>query len=298
MSAFLKAPFGELALYLADFGYTPMPVKPLFKAPMLPDWQAGYPVDHWLPRCASWGTGILCASCPAIDIDVCDLHLVKTLVRLADDILGGSPIRVGCPPKVLLPFSTAAPFAKLVSGGFARPGEDWTYPSYKANRIEVLASGQQFVAYAEHPGTRRSYRWARGEPMQVQRIDLPELDHAGAARFIAAAERVLRAAGLVELERVDGRWRPIGRPPEQPPARTPRCGSSRSSWATMPADEAARIVDPKAQQTGRGWLVRCPAHQDDRPSLSLRDGDRGLAWKCFSGCSARDVARALDRVLA
>lgn len=38
------------------------------------------------------------------------------------------------------------------------------------------------------------------------------------------------------------------------------------------------------------WLAKCPAHDDKRPSLSVReiDGDRVLV-KCWTGCAAGDV---------
>jgi hypothetical protein len=41
------------------------------------------------------------------------------------------------------------------------------------------------------------------------------------------------------------------------------------------------------------YLVCCPAHGDSSPSLSLRDGDRGLIVHCWAGCEARDVYAAI-----
>ncbi|WP_232494449.1 DUF7146 domain-containing protein [Novosphingobium kaempferiae] len=43
---------------------------------------------------------------------------------------------------------------------------------------------------------------------------------------------------------------------------------------------------------GKG-LCRCPAHDDRRPSLSVRVGERALLFKCFAGCDTRDVIRAV-----
>jgi putative DNA primase/helicase len=42
-----------------------------------------------------------------------------------------------------------------------------------------------------------------------------------------------------------------------------------------------------------GGMCRCPAHNDNRPSLSVRVGDRNLLFHCFSGCNTTDVLRAL-----
>ena len=42
-----------------------------------------------------------------------------------------------------------------------------------------------------------------------------------------------------------------------------------------------------------GAMCRCPAHDDHRPSLSVRVGERGILFKCFAGCSTIEVIRAL-----
>ena len=54
---------------------------------------------------------------------------------------------------------------------------------------------------------------------------------------------------------------------------------------------AGRRVKPH----GGNYLVCCPAHDDASPSLSLRDGDRGLMVHCFVGCSPGDIYAAIDR---
>ena len=43
-----------------------------------------------------------------------------------------------------------------------------------------------------------------------------------------------------------------------------------------------------------GWMVRCPAHDDRNPSLSLDEKDGKLLLKCFAGCDQRDVVSALQ----
>jgi len=49
-----------------------------------------------------------------------------------------------------------------------------------------------------------------------------------------------------------------------------------------------------ARRSGRGWLVRCPAHDDHNPSCSLADSENGkLLVKCWAGCDSRDVLAAL-----
>ena len=156
-TSYMGESFGVVAPFLADYGYQPVPIKPSFKAPMIDDWQAGHP-RHYLPRYADWGTGILTRNCPAVDLDIRDRELVRVLLDFAGDMLGPSPFRVGAPPKALMPFSTAQPFDKISGRWWGLPGDDWHSPDYAPHRVEILASGQQFVAYARHPrGT--FYRW-------------------------------------------------------------------------------------------------------------------------------------------
>lgn len=45
---------------------------------------------------------------------------------------------------------------------------------------------------------------------------------------------------------------------------------------------------------GKGWLAKCPAHSDNKPSLSIGTGDKGQALlHCFAGCHAVDVLAAI-----
>ena len=41
--------------------------------------------------------------------------------------------------------------------------------------------------------------------------------------------------------------------------------------------------------------ARCPVHDDKRPSLSIRDGDRGILVKCHTGCDGQAVIDELKR---
>jgi hypothetical protein len=48
----------------------------------------------------------------------------------------------------------------------------------------------------------------------------------------------------------------------------------------------------QVRRSGKGWLMRCPAHQDRKPSLSISEGREGcVLLKCQAGCD-------LDAVLA
>jgi len=52
------------------------------------------------------------------------------------------------------------------------------------------------------------------------------------------------------------------------------------------------------RQRGSRWSARCPAHVDRSPSLSIKEGERGLLVKCWAGCSVADICTALGLRLA
>jgi hypothetical protein len=48
------------------------------------------------------------------------------------------------------------------------------------------------------------------------------------------------------------------------------------------------------RRSGEGWSARCPAHEDQRASLSVAEGDDGRALViCHAGCTVEAIARAL-----
>lgn len=44
---------------------------------------------------------------------------------------------------------------------------------------------------------------------------------------------------------------------------------------------------------GTYGYVRCPAHDDGRPSCRVRDGERRLLLHCHAGCAPADILKAL-----
>ena len=48
--------------------------------------------------------------------------------------------------------------------------------------------------------------------------------------------------------------------------------------------------------SGDTAMCACPAHADKTPSLSIRQGDRGILVTCHAGCDASDVLRELSRI--
>jgi hypothetical protein len=62
----------------------------------------------------------------------------------------------------------------------------------------------------------------------------------------------------------------------------------------MNAERIARALGGCARGSNGWWNAKCPAHQDGRASLGLRDADDGgLAYKCMAGCDSKAVRDAL-----
>ena len=93
-----------------------------------------------------------CGELLGLDIDVYHKEVVNQLWR---HIRSNHPHivgRIGQAPKILIPFCCDEITEKLVSNR-------WVDSEGNVNAIEILAAGQQFVAFGIHPGTRKPYYW-------------------------------------------------------------------------------------------------------------------------------------------
>lgn len=55
----------------------------------------------------------------------------------------------------------------------------------------------------------------------------------------------------------------------------------------------------RPRQTGRGtWVAKCPAHDDRRPSMSVREVEDGrVLVHCFAGCTVEEIVGAVGLTL-
>jgi hypothetical protein len=176
------ADYGER---LVDNGYSVIPIMPGSKVPgqfrggewsPYPDWTRHcdrptrpFEVDIWRrwPEC---GVGIACGAVVGIDIDILDGALAIQIAELATSMLGETPcVRIGRAPKRLLVYRAATPFA-----------------GRKRHPLELLARGQQFVAYGVHPDTERPYEWPEESLVETPISRLPEVDEASCHAFLDA----------------------------------------------------------------------------------------------------------------
>jgi len=143
------------------------------------------------------GVGIVAKDTPAIDIDVLDKDIVEKLVDWAEHTFGVTfPQRVGKAPKTLLMFSTEKHFGKIMSASYYNGDHpEWT-PGRRYMKVEVLADGQQFVAYHMHPDTGRPYQWTTDDtPLNTPVIDLPLLTVDQVQDVCREFERLAEEAG-------------------------------------------------------------------------------------------------------
>src|SRR5882757_1081269 len=185
---------------LVALGYPIIPIPPGTKGPRRPGWQKLEAtvalVDKWTANgSAGDGIGILAAHTPAIDLDIMDEAVASEMLSMLTNMFGEiQNIRVGLAPKFLIPFRCDVPFKKLSSGTYYDPLTDTEH------KVEILADGQQWVAYHRHPDTHQAYDWIRGGLLGLPRDQLPTLSADEAQSVLEAFERI--AARLVAC----GQW--------------------------------------------------------------------------------------------
>jgi hypothetical protein len=65
--------------------------------------------------------------------------------------------------------------------------------------------------------------------------------------------------------------------------------------AVINRDPVALILNhlEGVRKSGAGWIAKCPAHEDRSPSLSVKEGQRGVMLRCFAGCSFVAIVEAM-----
>ena len=186
--------FGTAAPKLAENGYQPVPIHWRKKNPCAgKEWQNYVFAESDCSRFSDAGTGLLCGKIIGVDIDVRDARLSQEIEKLAEELLGPAPRRIGQAPKVLRVYQADAPFSKRATRGYRLPGDA---PDDKSHRVEVLAKGQQFVAYNIHEKTGEPYVWnGFGDPLTVPIGLLPSVSEAQTIEFLRRAEELLGEYG-------------------------------------------------------------------------------------------------------
>ena len=65
----------------------------------------------------------------------------------------------------------------------------------------------------------------------------------------------------------------------------------------MTVEDFLSRLDGLRSRGSRKWSALCPAHQDNSPSLSIAEGDKGLLLKCWAGCDLNAIMGKLGLAL-
>lgn len=193
--------------------YNLCPIKPGTKRPDGSAWQ-----DNPLPlaRYTGQGLGVICGPLPnggylgALDLDFKTPQIAEAIKQGVIGYLLGLPddgdilIRTGMPPKFLIPFYSSEPVAGKKAVGLYEPKAKQI--SDNMQRLEVLGTGNQFLAYAVHPDTGKPYSWRAahgflGDALhQVPPESLTRLTEHDIQHIADMVERIAKEHGLIEKQ--------------------------------------------------------------------------------------------------
>ena len=163
-----KALYFTKAHELWGNGYRVIPLRPDTKIPFINNFLDFDFGENTKPFPADCGVGVVCGketgSSPAvygIDIDIDDEEEAVKIRNLVQKHLGFTIYRIGRFQRCMLLYQGAEGLRKI-----------------STEKFDLLAEGQQFVAYGTHPITRSAYTWPGmlGDPTCVKVSDLPVLD--------------------------------------------------------------------------------------------------------------------------
>jgi hypothetical protein len=174
---------------IAENGYSIIPLIPGNKYSKIKGWQkidsTPAMVEFWHENGFEYGgIGVLTKNNPAIDIDIRDEEIADMVKDFITKEFNSTVFRTGQPPKCLSPFKTDKPFKKIKSQKFQSPDGN-------EHQIEILADGQQFVAYGIHPDTKKPYTYSGDDLLSVKSDDLPELTPEDAEEVIKHFESIV-----------------------------------------------------------------------------------------------------------
>jgi hypothetical protein len=180
--------FAAVAQPLADKGWRPFPGFQATKTPAMRGWPG-------LNR-AEWDDADLVATIGdhqpandfccclavqpeivAIDLDIIDLDQAATADRLANEILGRTPlVRIGLAPKQIRIYRNA--------GGIR---------SRKSHPVEVFSTSGQIIAFGWHAKANRPYTWLHASPVDLNSncSEIPLVTQTQLNRFIGDLFRVV-----------------------------------------------------------------------------------------------------------
>lgn len=171
-----------------------------------------------------WGAnvGVVAANYPALDIDVDDDTVATAIASFAQAQLGEAPVRTSAGSRLLLPYRTDEPFARM--------GITFTYDG-REQLVEVLGEGRQYLVYGTHPSG-AAYAWRGPTLWETPREQLTRVTRAEVDAFLALLVERLRANGI-DAER-QGSGKTAADAPPQEKLRAPSLDALQKLLALMP----------------------------------------------------------------
>lgn len=286
MSASHAEAISDLRMRLLANGYEPIPIigpaEPVTSAgkrPRLSRWQSCEITPQEIRRWArdsllarDTNTGIRTGQIIGVDIDVPNAELARAVEDLAIAMLGPTTLRrVGRAPKALLVYQAPEPQPKAETPEFFLP--DGTKV-----QIEILGSGQQFVAHGVHPDTGQPYIWTAQRPEELPCAAVPAVRKERIRAFLAAAESLFRDAGGQTQKELDA----ANAPPEPP--RKDRQSNSSSGG------DFFREVNSRALASADAWVKALFPRAYWQPNATTPPG----AWRIASA----DLGRSYEEDIA
>ena len=290
----------DASLLIAN-GYLVIPIKAGEKRPALSNWQSARLTAADAERWPGAGTGVLCGQgehpvC-AFDVDTSNKRLLDLFLPWCDRELGVTCARVGDAPRVLLAFRAAdAGWSKASSNGYYDELDPFkTGGKRNVQRLEVLGNGQQFVACAVHPETKRNYAWTDdfGGLLSVPAHELPVISWEQVQAAIAAFEQFAGEAAL-ELDTEGGQLirDRVDSPPKGSEDLFP---IEKQPMTGITAENAADYLDHHDYADRAEWLLvgSCLHHQFVGADDGFAVWDRWSSqWSDYRGTD--DVRRTWD----
>lgn len=274
--------FAAVASQLAENGWRPFPGHQASKAPAMCGWPG---LNH-----AEWDDADLEAAINdyqptddyccclavqseivAIDLDITDHEHAAAADRLANNILGRTPlVRIGLPPKQIRVYR---------SGDLIR--------SRKLHPLEIFSGSGQFIAYGWHEKADRPYIWPLCLPLEVSADSdkIPLVTRAKVDRFSVELFKVVpRRLSAIRQGRPD-RLQTIGE-------RLTMLTTLHGSWKRAAAIVLGEAVEGCRNDTA--WAVVA--------SAAARGIPEDVVWELFErhfsgwvGVSEAEVASMIDR---
>lgn len=138
-------------------------------------------VAHEILDASEANIGLLGNNFPGLDIDVDDEQLAQVIQVQAFKFFGSAPIRVSRHPRLLLPYRTFEPFARMALK-IEYKGKEHT--------VEVLGKGRQYVIHGTHPSG-SEYGWLEAPLWEWALEDLGTMTKESVDKFFTHLEEVL-----------------------------------------------------------------------------------------------------------